>query len=169
MNKDDIIKSVYELYEKISDNIFPYKIEFSNRMSRGLGKVVYNRNEKNIIKLVFSSRLFNANNKDAIINVITHELTHIYTLEKFNYAAHDNLFFSSHKELFGTLTSTEMDTTLLEYDEKLNKFIIKCNECGEKYYYQKETRIVKVAKNNIKSLSCGNCRKNSLVLEELCH
>ena len=167
MNKEDIIKSVYELYEKISDKIFPYKIDFSSKMTRGLGKVVYSRDSKSIIRLVFSNRLLTANNKDAIIDVITHELTHVYTLENFNYAAHDNLFFSSHKKLFGVETSTTMSFSLFDYDKDLNKFIIKCEKCGEQYFYQKETRVVKVAKNNIKSLACGKCKCNSLVLEVL--
>lgn len=162
MTKEDIVKIVYNEYERINGTMFPYDIIFSKRMTSALGSVKYKN--KKVTKLTFSERLLKSENNEAIYEVIIHELTHIHTVENNGYASHDKLFFDTHYILFNKRGSKYADIEKFGFIEKY-KYTIKCSKCNQEYPQKRENRYVKLLKRNMSIIVCSKCKGSLFLIE----
>ena len=139
-------KTVDEVKKDMDEVGVPYNpdipIFISERYSRALGKCYYQtRDNKRIAtKIGISKEIIDYGDWDLIRNVICHELIH----------SADDCVYCYHGGVWKV------------YADKMNRynnyhFIIECQGCHTKSYFQRSTKTVEAVKKGQKTIKCKKC------------
>ena len=188
MTREEMLKEVtfevnqlrYELIQK-GFNVFPIRaVKLSTRCTKRFGLCTYHRDRYGEIvevTITISDICFH-NTEYCLRDTILHELCHAMP----NGQGHREGFHNNARKVARLYDDCHIDTHTSHEESKINKEYIKsigryreynykvtCKSCGCSYYYKKETKLVRLLKNDTytSTYTCGKCRCHDFILEIL--
>lgn len=168
-------KTVDEVKKDMDEVGVPYNpdipIFISERYSRALGKCYYQtRDNKRIAtKIGISKEIIDYGDWDLIRNVICHELIH--SADDCVYCYHGGVWkvYADKMNRYKNYHISRITHVPDEMHEHYNNyhFIIECQGCHTKSYFQRSTKTVEAVKKGQKTIKCKKCgSKDFIVIEK---
>lgn len=155
------IEMVREICHKIAAD-YGFKIDFpindNGRLKTTLGRVSYEAvgdRVTNITRMEFSRQFLELGDESAIMDVIRHELAHAFVfMETGRKHGHDYVFKAMCLRIGTRLDMAESDVGYRVPAEEINKYTIRCSECGKIVGYRQRMCPVVKTPENFQSSCC---------------
>lgn len=162
MGQIDINKLIKEVKKDMDSVHVPYNDEIpifiNSKYSRALGKCYYGNinGKKKSIKIGISEEIINHADINIIKNTICHELIH--SADDCVYAGHTGKwkYYASIMNRYKNYKISRT-TTLPNDMQRQYKYVVECQDCKTKSYFQRKSPLIKKIQLGQASIRCKRC------------
>lgn len=160
----EIEKQLKELAASI-DLVYDTPVKINGRLTRTLGRVIAEPTAFDSYKpevIEFSRQFLETSTDESVRQVILHEFAHWAVLVETGEVHHHDAVFKAMCRKIGCSADRPMNKVERTVsDDKLYKYIVKCDECGNEIHYNRAGKVVKQSW----AYSCGKCGGNLKVIQ----
>ncbi len=153
-----------ELAESI-DLVYDTPVKINGRLTKTLGRVIaepvpFDSYKPQVIE--FSRQFLETSTDESVRQVVMHEFAHWAVLvETGEVHGHDIVFKAMCRKIGCQADRPQTKVERIVSDDKLFKYIVKCDECGNEIHYNRAGKVVK----HPDWYGCGKCGGNLRVVQ----
>lgn len=141
------------------------EVKHNGRLTRALGRCNYNRFTSEATSLEFSTITMNME-YEPFRQVVLHEVAHAIQMTEQGETGHGKNFKQICKEIGCSIDGTKTAYGVEEATQVSAKYVVTCNDCGNRSYFQRRSKAINVLTGHIKGkCTCGKCGSQDLNLE----